>query len=369
MYVIMHETLHIVLHHPQRTKKDDGKFRDKVLWNIACDITVNSICEYGYSLSYRPYGGIDPNDPKFNALGIKPLVDDTEAIYDKLLQKNGEGNTGDSGSPIYVDADGNVHVHGKSVGNINSPGSHGEWEDLDEVGSEVLDKVATEATRNPGRKPNKSYYSQGGDGGCGELLGLIEAQEICEMDWDEVLSKFIGTLYKPCVTENWNGPNRRVASWYPDTMLPHDDDGEKPDGCRILFAVDASGSMSPDLLARANAIYQSLPEDGYKKSLASWDGAYYPIPDGDFGKLQGGGGTQLQCVVSALKAMDPADRPECIIVFSDGMWYDRPIIDNPKDWVFIIDGPTNRVPKESKLIAVSDQWKKKTMRARKKKVR
>ena len=85
-YILMHEIFHVILMHPYR-----GKGKNPRLWNIACDMVVNCMCDrmesYFKWLIKIPYER--PAD------GIFSYVMDTEIvenIYSKLLKEYEKNN-------------------------------------------------------------------------------------------------------------------------------------------------------------------------------------------------------------------------------------------------------------------------------------
>ncbi len=114
----------------------------------------------------------------------------------------------------------------------------------------------------------------------------------------------------------------------------------------ILAALDASASMNDDDIARMKAILKSFPKN-YKVTLASFDTKCYLIES--FDDVHGGGGTSLVDVNAKADALGV----DCVLCLTDGEFYEQPDLTRPEDWIFVIDGTTEYIPKESRIYQVN----------------
>lgn len=330
-FVLAHETLHIVLRHLERAT---GKLRDP--WNIACDVIVNYLCQF-YGLAVIDGSVLAERLPP--DWGIDPSTQSTEEIYYILLE------------------------HAESVSFCPATGHHDQWENLDEKTREILkDKVsgalaiAGEKDEEAGKSPTENPDQDDGDGsfgggsaGCGalgELRNVVDAQQMAAPPWDRLLLGFFGSMSMPTVREHWGRPPMRLASTWGKLCLPRVADAIQTDTVHILAALDASGSMDDDDIARMKGILASLPKN-YKVTLASFDTQCYLIES--FDDVHGGGGTSLVDV--NLKAEELG--VDCVLCLTDGEFYEDPELTRPEDWVFVVDGTVESIPKESRVYQVN----------------
>lgn len=330
--VIAHECLHWVLNHPQR--RGD---RNPRLWNIACDAVINAIVQEWPYYFPLPEGAIQIADleDKLGIHGLKHL--NAEHLYDVL----------------------NKYPHRSERMEMSvCTGNHDNWEEMNQDRcKEVQDQVVRTSVKEA---------SDDGDpcagAGTGESETLRTIWDIWTDDsipWDDLLEGFLGSLWKPGIQDTWVKPERKLQSAWPDVLLPRRDDTDKPDGCKILAAVDVSGSIGQELLDRFAAILRSLPPEGYEVQLACWDTTFTLV--NDLKTFRGGGGTVLDCVVRGVEKMK--EKPDIVIVVTDGDFYLRCGLD-PENWVFVVDGKTGRVPVGARCFKVGAAWKARHRRKR-----
>lgn len=319
MFVLAHETLHVVLRHVTRAK---GKI--SIIWNWAADAVVNYYSVW-YGLTPLPGSVLAEDFP--DEWGIDPATQTTEEIYEILLR---------NADVVPVFAPGHGH--------------HDQWETLDDTTREILDAKITESQQKAATKDeDEDLNDPDGDGqGCGKLPGdgaLGELRQLSDqlvadnrIPWDTMLRHRIGSLYQPCVAERWDRLPTRLASQTGRIVLPSLRMDQKRTGIHLLTALDASASMDEDDINRMRAILMSLP-DNYKSTLVSFDTECYIIESLD--DVRGGGGTRLDDVNRVAEELEV----DCVICLTDG-YFGRSgeNITRPDDWVFVIDGTDSHVP-------------------------
>lgn len=147
-FVLIHEISHIMMQHSVRF----GKRKSHDLWNIACDLYINtSICQ-DFKVTYNS-GEVKFNDGYIETLAegvfiettgevIDLMKDTPESIYEKLLSENpnyndnGSGQGGDDGS------EGNNGNNGGSDSNGGSE-SNGTGKGLGDALSDAEDKAGS----------------------------------------------------------------------------------------------------------------------------------------------------------------------------------------------------------------------------------
>lgn len=325
-FLFGHEVLHCVYDHMGR--RGD---RHAQLWNIADDYCVNGDLvkhRVGEKITTVPclydhkYDGMCAEEvydilyENAEKIDINSLV---EKLLDDHLEGEGEGEGGDGDDS------------GKSGGSGRPKLSQAEKDAIrDEIKEAVL--AAAAASDNAGNLP-------------AGVKRLIQDMTAPKMDWRELLRMQLESTIKSDFT--WMRASRR--GWHMDAVMP----GMQLDPMiDIAISIDASGSMSDsmlkDFLSEVQGIMDSFP--AYRIHIITFDTEVYNPQQYDSENLdticdyeiQGGGGTDFDCVFDYFKANDI--QPKRHIMFTDGYpcgsWGDE----NYCDTVFIMHGTTSIVP-------------------------
>ncbi len=282
-FVLMHEILHVALKHCYR-----GLDYDQYLFNIACDIVVNSnilksnnmdissitVNKYGVSMHLAP-------DKKE---GFNYTAEEVYAMLIKDDPKQSKGGTLDD---------------------------HSHWGTSPDTG--ILDDAiiticnSFEQTNQAGKIP------MGIDRKYKELRNP-------KLNWREILNDFISYEVNDY---SFTPPDRR----YDDFFMPDFNDTIEEINKKLLFVVDTSASISEGDLTKAlsevnGALSLGMKLDAY---LVTLDAAIYEpikLEDADVSKIKmlGGGGTSFIELFKALdKISDKIDGiPDFIIFITDG---------------------------------------------------
>ncbi len=354
-FIMMHEILHIVLVHCYRQKPDHE------LFNIACDIVVNSnilksndmdkssitLKEYGESMHLTPD----------NKEGYEFT---TEEVYDMLAKKhgssksssggkNGQKNSqsnqgqsqsqGDDGGDDGNDSSGNSGKNDKSKNKKgsgtggkkgNSKGkcpdeydgfdNHGKWKEDGEADDELADKWAKILNDTA-----QVIEITEGDQGQGSIplcaQRLLKEIRNPQVDWRTILNDFV---QEDICDYSFSPPDRRFGD--SDFFLP--DFNEKDERVeKILFMMDTSGSISDKMLATAfSEIVGAINQFGgkFEGYLGFFDAMVYePLPFAsvdDVMKIRprGGGGTNFDIIFNYVNEKMASDPPVSIIILTDG---------------------------------------------------
>ena len=299
-FVLRHEILHVVFKHAMRAQE-----RNNELFNLACDIVVNShllhaaemdqkaitLQKYGVSLHHAPDGteGYEHTAEEVYAM----LVKDTKK---KLHSKNSIAND----LPIFSD-------------------DHRYW------GTDSQNELLKGMQDEYFMKTCESVFIQNG----GRQRGILPlfAQRMYEemtkpqVDWRVILHDFI---QEENVDYSFNPPDKRFAdSPFFLPALNEKDEYVK----NILFMIDTSGSMSDEMIAQAyaevkNALAQFTGKlQGY---LGFFDArvtkvqAFETIEDLNLIKPIGGGGTDFFAVFDYVAKYMADDLPLAITILTDG---------------------------------------------------
>lgn len=337
-FVMMHEILHLALQHCFR-----GTEYDPLLFNIACDIVVNSniLKENGMnkaSITLKKYGESMHLTPS----GKEGYNYTAEEVYEMLL-KSGKrrsnasgGNSASGGSNASNGENGKSGksksgVAGSTIGKGSLRGNggskdDGDWDDhskwkskqdtdnsLSDIWAKKVQDAATAITIINSSK-GRGTLPMGVD----RLLKELREGSI---DWRTVLNNFV---QDEICDYSFSPPDRRFDGT--GFFLP--DFNEKDEKAEdILFMIDTSGSMSDKDIANAYAEIKGAI-DQFNGKLVGWLGFFdasvvKPIPfmnEEEFRLIRpkGGGGTRFDIIFDYVKK-EMSDRlPKSIVILTDG---------------------------------------------------
>lgn len=302
MFVLLHELLHIVLHHVQRV----GDYTNTVAWNIACDLVVNSILMDSH-FGGKPMLIFGKESMHLCPNGVEGREYTAEEIYEKFYRnkKRKKPKTNDQGSEL----DG---VDGVAID------EHDCWRDMTPQERTAWDnKIVTTV------KTVKSKFKDSNRiNGCGLVPAEVES-EFSEflgpkLNWKQLLNDFVQTEVNDY---SFSRTDRR-----------YDGDILMPDWCdtgdilrNVHFWVDTSYSMSNEQMTEvfsevlgAVRMYAGALS-GY---LGFFDAKAYPMYEFDdvksLEKLRpiGRGGTSFYAVFDYISKCDVP--PAVIIILTDG---------------------------------------------------
>lgn len=222
--VVAHEVLHCSnLHMTRRMERDPEN------WNIACDRAINPVLsQSGFKL---PPGGY--NDPADLGKSAEKIYSEIQQQPKKSGNKPGKGQGSGKGQ-----GPGQPAPH--EVGAFEDP-EIGEHPETMEAEWEVATIQAANAAKAAGKLP----------AGMERLLERIRKPKV---DWKAVLRRFIQQNAKRDYT--WSRPNPRFVQqglYLPtlrsETMPP------------IIWAVDTSGSVSPEMMEKFAAEMQGAADE------------------------------------------------------------------------------------------------------------
>jgi predicted metal-dependent peptidase len=301
--LVLHENLHVALKHLQfglSMFKENAK-----LANIAADMVVNNIIkdikarikDESELLVDLPEGGV--YDEFFRGWSMRE-------VYNHLKKENpdkeGGGGSGDS-----------VKVNGK---NVDADGH-------DEHDFENLAGKSAEDIKKEMEKVERALREGGLLAG---RMGADIPREIGDslapkINWRDVMREFITSATKGKDDYTWRRMNRRHMM--NDIYLPT---SENETVGEIVFAVDTSGSISNDDLAKVAGELASLCElcEPERVRVLWWDTKVHgeQLFSEDYAgitkmlKPKGGGGTIASCVAEYLTKSKV--KAECVVMFTDG---------------------------------------------------
>ena len=377
LFVIMHELMHCVLKHPVR-----GRGKEHYLYNVACDIVVNSNLFYYMGKDPFPVDGEIPmnvapsgrpgkdmtaeevyrelwgtKDPAFTGLFI--LSDeDMEEDQDEEDQ-DGEGvgggrSTGDSDEDSEKEDSGNgkEKKSGKRKKGKNLD-THANWP-LIRVGrqeEEWDEKIARTLSKNWGSSQFPPAVLQ------------VEEEKMkkSRLRWKEILRDVLARC-ETYTDYTFSPPDRRFnESGY---FLPGENEYEEVSVQNLWFCIDTSGSIGTDELSyfmgEARKVLEEFPT--FKGKISFFDDRITePVPwsrevDIDAVSPCGGGGTSFACIFDYMKKHMMQELPDVIVIMTDGYAFDVPpeaAMDIPVVWI-LIDNDKDKAFGKNIHISVED---------------
>ena len=292
-FVFLHEVLHCVLNHCTRGKGYDGK-----LFNIACDIVVNSNILFSMGIDKFLIDGeevmhLAPNKKEGREY-------QAEEVYEMLLKKF-DSIAGNIGAMDGLRSKTDDHEIWKSIG-------------ADAVES---DQWKTRA-KNAGKLPSAK---NGLPPAVREYARLLNREG--KVDWREVLRQFTQT-YCDKYDYLFHPGDRRFTEY--DYVVPAFSAEEEERVENIWFCVDTSASVSEkELAVIMDEIYQCIEQlPGFRGKLSYFDTTVSEPQDFEDEESLlactpvGGGGTSFAAVFRYMKHHMAEKMPAAIVMLTDG---------------------------------------------------
>ena len=309
-FVLMHEVMHCVLQHCTR-----GRELDHELYNIACDIVVNSnIME----ATGRRGILVDGKSPMHLTPDGREGGDFTaEEVYDLLLkelERRQESESGRGGS-------------GRRKGRRQKGSSDPFLQDTAFDDHSIWKKVPQTGPLSGEWKKNlqEAAAAPGAGGSTPPALRRLAAdlKNSSKINWRDALHSFIQICHDT-YDYSFLPPDRRFT--WSDFAFPSFAEQESEKTEKLWFLIDTSGSMSEKTI---NMVYSEI---GYAiEQLKNLSGmlSFFdtqvtePIPFSSVQKLQvteapGGGGTSFRCMFDYMAEHMTKDLPTALIIMTDG---------------------------------------------------
>ena len=292
-FVLMHEILHIVLKHCQR-----GKNFNNLLFNIACDIVVNS------------------NILKSNDMDVSSITIKSEGEPSMHIAPDGKEGWYYTTEEVYYMLCNNLINQG-----FKSFDNHDNWKASDKDSNEWDERLVStisalnETSRYNSKIPLEAFR---------KYNNLINPQ----INWREVLKDF---LSKEVCDYSFTPPDRRFEG---DFFMPDFNEEDDVLKLNVVFVIDTSGSITEAQLSCAlaevkSAINESNHLEGYVMCLDTK--TYDPTTINEFDintfEALGGGGTSF-------------------IEFFNGLDEIKNKMDNKLDLIIFITDGYDEFPKE-----------------------
>lgn len=306
-FVILHEVLHCVFRHCIR-----GKGLHSVLYNIACDIVVNSTI-------LAMWGQESMMIAREKAMHLAPDGKEgreynAEEIYQMLIHQNHTNG-------IYQMQTDQNNANKSSQMQTDNEGFEKSSFDRHDIWQGICDKAQLQDNWN--RKIQSAFRQCGDSTGMPQQVRTI-VQDIARrsgLNWKQLLHDF---LQSDTYDYNFLPPDRRYA--FSDFYLPaYNMDEEHQTADDIWVCIDTSGSVTGEELTCTMAeILDAMRQAGLKGRISFFDSNITePEPfefENDLKNLtaQGGGGTSFHIIFRYLKEKLYPDLPRAILIFTDG---------------------------------------------------
>jgi len=319
--LVVHENLHIALKHIQRFKKE---WEDNpMLLNASADYVVNDIiCNLeDQSFLRLPQGGL--YDDKYHNWSVREVMND-------LKQQQEDGKQTPQSS---------MDEHDFESGAMGEGGQPMSVEDQKQLSKEI-DRALREGGILAGRLGAKIPRN---------ITDLLEPK----IDWKTVLRDFIMSQMKGTDEYTWRKYNKRLVA--NDIYMPSMEDERVGE---LTIAIDTSGSIGEDELNAFTSELVSIcsvstPE---KVRILWWDTEVHgeqPFDESQYDNIaklvkpQGGGGTDLSCVVNHINKENI--NSQAIIVLTDG-YFSTPEWNTAIPTLFVTTGTENYIPSNCKIV-------------------
>lgn len=299
-FVIMHELMHVALDHLAR-----GKGRDQNIFNVACDIVVNSSIMKMLGTDSFTVAGEEVMH--LTPIGSEGHLYSAEEVYSMLMN-----------SEIY---DSDEKLHTLDI--------HTRWSELTPARRQEIRRLVAETVAAMGK------LSGGVPPGIERTVGEMGKPKL---DWRQILASFV---QEEVYDYSFTRPDNRYSG---ELIMPGMSaiDGEIKN---VLFMIDTSGSMyESDITACFAEVCGAIEQFGGMLSglLGFFDSdVTAPVPfesvkDVMAIKPIGGGGTSVDVVFNYVKEQMAQEPPVSIIILTDGYVYipkESPVKDIPVLWV------------------------------------
>ena len=341
-FVMMHEILHVVLEHCARYREDR---MDAELWNIACDIVVNSnilkSCDMRpESISLRAFGGQAMHLTPKGDEGHLYTMEEVYAMLEKEAAKQkkkggngkGEGKSGNGAQSSSSSGSGGKMGGSDRRGGGGRKSGRQEWQnggfdDHSKWKTDDATAAAEQAAKWQRRIMEAAETMRIADPGNGRgtvpagVWRALEELRRPKVDWRRVLHEFV---QEEVTDYSFSPPDKRYEAF--DFYLPDYNETEEHLG-NVLFMVDTSGSISDRMMSDAYAEICGAIEQFSGKltgKLGFFDAEVYePVPfenveDVKAIRPRGGGGTSFHEIFRYVRGKMSEEPPVSIVILTDG---------------------------------------------------
>lgn len=340
-FIIAHETFHVLLDHITII----SEIEYPKIYNIACDAVINDLLVKQFN--FEPFEGLVTGE---NIIGFNCADKSAEFVYRQMLinaikipsymsidvevfqhsdgisDGKGEPKEGDKGSQKEENGDEPEEKDGDEKKEVIKPfDSHEGWskEEAEEL-SDRIPFVFDEQT--------KSLIQTRGLGAGNISYSLEDLKN--NFSIARLVKHIIAKRKEEEQLENWKKYPYKIASVYPEVILPYTDENEMNGRLSLLFCLDTSGSVPSSVAQEFVAIAKNHMADFDVEAL-TFDDKIYPIDLKKDLKYYGGGGTNFHKLAEYV-VKEKMENYDAVIVFTDGWGGDIGITLTSKKWFWLI---------------------------------
>lgn len=313
-FVMLHEVMHCVLKHCVR-----GKTLDNFMYNVACDIVVNSLILESMGVETFTLDGEEPMHTAPN--GQEGRLFTAEEVYRMLFdkaakeQKSGGNSVGGSSAENSGGGSGGQSANTFS-GCCGRVDSHEIW-------AEISEKAAAALGDKWEAKIKNASKACGSDSGIplGIRRYIAETSHMPATNWKQVLAEFIKHNRADFTFM------KRDTRYTGEIIMPSFVENMYGDAVNDLWlCIDVSGSISDEMLA---VVYSEITAACSQVDELSGQFAFFDTQMSEFLPFEGqddilktkpfmGRGTSFECIFSRLAECGQEELPEGIIILTDG---------------------------------------------------
>ena len=338
VFVILHETAHVLLAHHLRRPADC----DHSDWNVYCDYVINRLLvEDGLKL---PDGALLNADPRtftysaedFHRVAKQQRDEDDQQGDQGDQQDDQQGDQGDQGDDQQGDQQGDQgDQEADQVADYGGTGAilDGTADD----GSALTDAERAAAIDENDNAQIVDSLTIKDASENSPFTTVVKSKTETRRDWVEILREYVTPTEK--TGRSFRSPNKRQAA-YGDVLIPA---ASVSEGGTCCIALDTSSSVDDDSYAKVTAECQRILDDGFEFTLVKFTSTIVDVTEYSAGDLidttRSRGST---CTTDVIKfANDNAF--ETTVIFTDGYINHDKTQQPAGDVLWIIDA-TGRCP-------------------------
>jgi predicted metal-dependent peptidase len=362
IFILIHETLHIVLNHPYR--KENKKHP---LWNAATDVAINQMIENKYA--HMPKNALQVNSWKEKHDFVLPKNLSADEYYKILKDKkietehpreNKHSGTNEhqndpsdsSNSPQSRQGEKEDQEPSSSIseqvgcteeeGNSKKPSLddlHPTWDMSSAMPEDVADKIIKDALQDAlnataGKLPN-------------EIKEIVNGILTSKINWQSHFRNFIAKKRNTNTKSTWKRRNRRFG----DEVMGR----KKTRKLKIAVGLDSSTSITTDNFKAFNGELRRMYKNGVELIVLECDTkvhSIYKYKPTDTQSFKGRGGTDFRPVFEAIEKKEHKllkDKPDAVVFLTDGFGTAPEYFNIPTLWCLTEGGSPPTTPSSPKV--------------------
>jgi predicted metal-dependent peptidase len=335
LFVICHESLHIILNHGKRAKDANMNFQAA---NVAMDVVVNHSLVRNFGFKRNEIDNAE------NYCWVDTVFKDNEPIpnsnemfefyYNLFEKKYGDG----------MPEEGSCQTVDDHNGMFQSFEEGSDWSDVIDQLNDSLSDEEKEALKSIVSKHFQKSEKEcpAGTGTGGEWVFANGKQVQKKKKWETIVKKWVMKVikYDDIEVENWIRKNRRMHMLPSNLIIPSDyeieDRYNEPKKLDVYFFLDTSGSCW-HLKDRFFSAAESLPPNRFNVRLFCFDTDVQETTL-ESKKIYGGGGTCFKVIekhIQMIMSKENKKYPDAVWIVSDGYGTNH-IPQHPERWKWFL---------------------------------